>query len=807
MASEIEANVAGILKSLKDINNCHIHIISQSVRFYFETPENLSSTFSIRRFRSAESLLNCSVETWDKDWIFLEPEIIQRDNEDPPVPFNPSQMKRAPECIYGILLFAFNEIKVSYLLNGGYNKTRTYVPYLLALNELQQFYNFHSKEKGYEERIISEPTKLFTLHVSLGSQRLQDETRIHIHKDIHHLNIYNGILDCADANTTSIVEPTNCKSIYFCIHCIVRWQFISVNFTTLTNITTFELFSKLIGTPKTWTVLKEWELSQFNTATSLYDHRKNPFILSSKEQSLPFEFVILSIISSESNSSISIIGSIYSEKRSNEIFPEKRLSMDFKFSIIGMSELGFKQNQFWQTSVVSSEGYNFITCYSKDHLSFSYYFQPFQIELWMALIFYLPILSVLTHLFLIFKKCNKSDFNSYFFAYSSMLEYCYYVPDYLFRMDSVRIVLGLWLLISCIFTNAYKGLAITGVTAPAEKSSVKTFAELVDDNITYDVYFNSSDPNLPFHFKILTPFTVEYLDTWKMGEWDLKNKTTTSYNSTDENSTTSEKDYRYRYTVEKADYFPFLIESYNEFWKLNRKQSICLSIQYPHLYPGESFKPNDQSHLRACGLAFKLGTYQRYIVPKREMEIPQFSKNYEIAAERELVQCDEQIAYVDYEEKVNREHEYLSGHYYHKTFFKGNQSYLKDWTVWQFDNGRGSRLPEIFQLLIQNGIYKKLEIFYKNRVYFGVRNEYTRMHAFKEKYEPVKKLNLKSNVQTVFYMFLSGILISIMWISVEAFQFFVVEVMKFLRYKWRNHMPAMLACSLFKWIHSSNTRD
>ncbi|CAL8146283.1 unnamed protein product [Orchesella dallaii] len=742
------------------------------------------SSYSVRQFRRVENLHNSSKESWDiNENIFYQERSINWDNENPPVTFNPSQMKRAPTCIYAILLFAFNEIEIK--MNSGWFKTRTYTPYLLALNELKQFYNFYWMAKRYRLHILSEPPQLLTIHVSLGSQPLSDETRIYIHKKLHYLNIHTGILDCFDISITSVKELSNCNATYFCIHCVTPWQFISGNSSTLLNVTTFRSFSKLIGTPKLWTVITMGEMESIG----LKNLPKNPFILSSKQQNAPFQFAILSILLSESNSSIALVAHIDREFDGlNEILAEKRMSLDYKIDASGKFERDFRQDLLWQTSIVSSEGYNFITCYSTDRLIFSYYIEPFQIELWIALLVYLPILSVLTHLLLIIKKCNKSDFNAYFFAYSSMIEYCYYVPDYLFRMHSVRIVLGLWLLISCIFTNGYKGLAITGVTAPPEKTSVKTIAELVDDNFdVMDYNLSDFDTGL-FRFKIYTPLTVEYLDTWKRGEWDVNSNTNINKTDLNSNSSSDYVDRVFTLKVNSVEYFPFGVESYNEFWKLVYKMDERLLKWNTNLYPLESFQKNDRPHMRALRLYTKLSTSMRYFVPKREVEPPQFSKSYEIAIERELLEGDKQIAYIDYEEKVKREHDYLTGHYHHKTFFIGNQSFLKDWTVWQFDNGRGSRLPAIFQLLIQNGIYKKLESSYKNIEFFGVRNEYTRIQAFKTKYERVKKLNLQSNLQTVFYMFLSGILISILGLGTEAFNKFIRDVMTYLGFRWRKYL-------------------
>ncbi|CAL8146280.1 unnamed protein product [Orchesella dallaii] len=260
-------------------------------------------------------------------------------------------------------------------------------------------------------------------------------------------------------------------------------------------------------------------------------------------------------------------------------------------------------------------------------------------------------------------------------------------------------------------------LAITGVTAPPEKASVKTIAELVDDK-------DSASRSIPL--------TIGYLDVWKRSEWDIK--TPANSNSTNVNSNSSDFEHPlYSLEVDSTVYFSFVVESYNELWKLTSKMDDCVLKINANFYPLENFPKSDWPHIRACRPYAKLSNRHRYLVPKREVVPPQFSKSYEIAIERALVKEDEQIVYIDYEEKVKRDHDYLTGHYHHKTFFIGNQSFLKDWTVWQFDNGRGSRLPAIFQLLIQNEIYKKLESFHKNIEFFGVRNEYTRIQAFKKK--------------------------------------------------------------------------
>ncbi|CAL8146277.1 unnamed protein product [Orchesella dallaii] len=229
--------------------------------------------------------------------------------------------------------------------------------------------------------ILSEPPQLLTVyqvHVSLGSERLSKETRIETHKKLHYLNIYTGILDCVDISITSVKELSNCNATYLCIHCVVPWQFISVNSSTLLNVTTFRSFSKLIGTPKLWTVVLTTEIGSID----FENLPKNPFILSTKQQNIPFQFAILSILLYASNSSIALVSALSQKDDGlNEILAEKRMSLDYKLDASGKYEGDFRQDLLWQTSIVSNEGYNFITCYSADRLKFSYYFEPFQIEL------------------------------------------------------------------------------------------------------------------------------------------------------------------------------------------------------------------------------------------------------------------------------------------------------------------------------------------------------------------------------------------------------------------------------------------
>ncbi len=161
-----------------------------------------------------------------------------------------------------------------------------------------------------------------------------------------------------------------------------------------------------------------------------------------------------------------------------------------------------------------------------------------------------------------------------------------------------------------------------------------------------------------------------------------------------------------------------------------------------------------------------LDIYQKeiYAIPKPIEGI--YLRYWDVAVEREITNCSNKAIFVDDEHKIDTDFEYLSRHYNYERFFKGNQSLFSDFVTWQFDNPRGSKLPYIFGKILESGIYHQIEWFYNRQKYSGIRLNYTRSKV-QTNYEPVRPLDLYSNINTIFYLFLVGIAVSISAIVVE----------------------------------------
>lgn len=146
---------------------------------------------------------------------------------------------------------------------------------------------------------------------------------------------------------------------------------------------------------------------------------------------------------------------------------------------------------------------------------------------------------------------------------------------------------------------------------------------------------------------------------------------------------------------------------------------------------------------------------ERFSLP-RQINDSRYYSSFEAAVEGEITNCSGRTVYVDNEDKIERDLKYYKRLYKSKPFFKGNETLLDSMISWRFESPRDFRLPNVLRKLVENGIYKEIEWFYNRQIYSGNRLEYTKNRTDKS-YQPVKPLDLHSNLQIIFYLLLIGI--------------------------------------------------
>jgi hypothetical protein len=114
-------------------------------------------------------------------------------------------------------------------------------------------------------------------------------------------------------------------------------------------------------------------------------------------------------------------------------------------------------------AVIGVEGQKFFTCYHEQSISFRFYMNPFQRDLWITLACTSFMMAFLLHFYIIKSKMLK--FSPYLFTLSTITDDNCAMPGGLAREPVIRMALGPWFLMDVVLVNAYIGLVITGITS------------------------------------------------------------------------------------------------------------------------------------------------------------------------------------------------------------------------------------------------------------------------------------------------------------------------------------------------------
>lgn len=125
-------------------------------------------------------------------------------------------------------------------------------------------------------------------------------------------------------------------------------------------------------------------------------------------------------------------------------------------------------------------GYSFLTCYSKNSITFDFYVTPFHPELWVGLLVSYILLSFFLSLWLFSNKI-KSSFCPWLYLLGGLLEDGVPITGKIEKRSVFRLVFGCWIIVGVLFSNCYNGLMITGLNSPLKAASVTRFKDLVCD--------------------------------------------------------------------------------------------------------------------------------------------------------------------------------------------------------------------------------------------------------------------------------------------------------------------------------------
>ncbi|OXA39049.1 hypothetical protein Fcan01_26172 [Folsomia candida] len=427
--------------------------------------------------------------------------------------------------------------------------------------------------------------------------------------------------------------------------------------------------------------------------------------------------------------------------------------------------------------VTKTSGYQFLSCYREEYITFKFYITPFKPMLWVSLIISLISIVVITSIYKHYGELRTVSFAPWLFILATIFEESGHIPTKLEINSFFRLILGAWCLVSVILTNCYNGIMISELNAPlsafrptifdhliCEKLEVRDVSKLSTSLVNFVVSLGSlSDLNYPL---IITQPETSSRNGLTHIEWYLRvlyvlhihnvkgkyNYWTQYIQDRGRTYASTTKCFHFlsllpEYTARQSgfpEFMEYLFDHARDTLVFQRNTKLItnrtlqmLSLSNPrHIHYPKTFNysDNDQSYLKV-----------------------------QIGIEDKLVDCGKAIL-ITKSDTMNAELLFLNRHYSSKKFYKGKEILRPEYFGWKFHYFGTSKVPAYFQGLIQNGIYERLREEAVRRKYL---HRAPRKKFEAEKLAPAVELN--GAIITLFILFGGTVLVGYIVFIIEFF--------------------------------------
>ncbi|OXA40863.1 Glutamate receptor U1 [Folsomia candida] len=142
-------------------------------------------------------------------------------------------------------------------------------------------------------------------------------------------------------------------------------------------------------------------------------------------------------------------------------------------------------------------GYQFLTYYAEQFITFNFYVTPFKLEVWIGLLAAICILLLGSEMSKKFANFGNTSFSAWLFILANIFEENGFVPKSFEKSKFYRLTFGCWGLMALILTNCYIGLMISDLNAPLRGNVPTTFQDLIcDKGIRAESYGKAREDNL-----------------------------------------------------------------------------------------------------------------------------------------------------------------------------------------------------------------------------------------------------------------------------------------------------------------------
>jgi hypothetical protein len=439
--------------------------------------------------------------------------------------------------------------------------------------------------------------------------------------------------------------------------------------------------------------------------------------------------------------------------------------------------------------VIGVEGQTFLTCYHEQTVSFRFYMNPFQRDLWITLAFTAFGMAVLLHIYIMrVHKSKLLKFSPYMFILSTITDDNCAMPGSLAREPVIRIALGPWFLMTVVLVNAYVGLVITGLTSPLPKESVDSFSKLTQmhfspDQIVRGLLWSQNVHIYVPKFSMMNKVDEDNLfassGTRKFNP-GIDFKIYSSLNRGEAETALSD-------VMSNPQIIVDPLEVRYQLYRGRQAFSRFLMRMYKYFF-FSNYAVIDQVMDRNLSIDLRRELLKNATIPRIEdailinlivpehMSVPtsylngKWNYSFASAVEEEIIKCG-RSAYADIRSDVDLEHRYLTKHYPWIKFFQSKEEVSKQMDSWMFPSMH-DKVPifEDMKALLFTGIYRKLEEYFMQETYLD-----RKLYTTSSKYYNIKStqekspLSLADSIQTSFFLLGSAFLVCLLTLVCESF--------------------------------------
>jgi hypothetical protein len=425
-----------------------------------------------------------------------------------------------------------------------------------------------------------------------------------------------------------------------------------------------------------------------------------------------------------------------------------------------------------------SETFSFLTCHYENTLDFSFYVTPFSVATWFGILLSAVIMNIAFVAFETLKNVRTGlQFAFCRFTLSAALNSSYTPPTWMTKRLCYRIIMVCWFGATLLLNNLYTSKAITGVTSPLAKRTIRSFEELTK--------FRFCEDCTPMEFATLIsqanlPINEDHFHVYSTPVDEIGNNK------------------QPQQTSKFGEALKGIYKVYS--WKEKDKKLNLTSVKVT------SFE-------RAMGLFLRKD--DKAFLPAKVGSNVLLSALSNI--EKEVTQCEKRNVFVDPTEYVTAEYRYLSDQYHWINFTLSEEKVLWSQNFMVIFQDYGAGMQRDYRRLQESGILDHMNKYYRSILYLSRRKNTNRIKndmpaKDQEKFKPS---GMSSGFQTIFIIYAGAMLVSILvflmevgyetleqkliefaWSMVARLQNFLVYIV------WQsfNRMIAFVAFTVLMWI-------